>query len=472
MLSKYFTDPEGDSLTYTAESDKPAIAAVTGPDADSMITITAVARGTAIITVTASDSGSITATLTFMVRVSETTRNMPPFVKMPLPDLKRAIATDPVADTADVKIDLGKHFEDPESTPTLYYKAEVVTQTPDGAVAIVAAGTSMTVPDGTNFDKMLGISLITAGSAVIKVTATDAGGLSVSDSFMITIGDKNSNPMPVGSGIPDQDEPAAASDNNKRLKIGETRTVIEGQMFSGYFVDTDRGVGSSELLTFNVKLYPAGTTTLVDAEEIESGKAGVTAVISPDAWSASSETAKFTLSLTGVRGTEVGVTDDTTGQEVALIATDQYGEMAIHFFRVRVNHDPVNKGSQAEPKMLSTENGYRGENGLGLDTDAKDIDAVQGTDAEYNVTVVNLNDYFSDKDGEADIAECRILEKTGTAATFKAVGDGGEITLRILPAKIGTSTVTVQCLDTFDRKSESDALTVEVNYYSGEASRH
>ena len=466
-LSMYFTDAEGDSLTYSAVSDKTAIATVTVPDAASMIMITAVAAGEAKITVTASDGAmndgvmnpAVPLVFTVTVSAAPAAPNMPPFVKMRLPDLKRAIDPDIDDAMADFTINLGKHFEDPESTPTLYYKAEVVTQTPDDAVKIVAVGTSMSVPDGTDFDKILGISLIEPGSAEIKVTATDAGGLSVSDSFMITIGGENSAPTRGSSSIDDQNQEAAQT-NNKRLKIGETREVITDELFSAYFVDTDRGPGSSELLTFEVKLYPLDTNddTVGTAKEIESGKAGVTAVISPNAWGGTSDTAEFTLSLTGVLGT--------TGQEVALIATDQYGGMGIQWFSVRVNHDPVNEGSQAEPKKLSTENGYRGENGLGLDIDK------QVMTMDDHVSVVDLIDYFSDKDGVDDITECRILGKTGTAAKFKAEGVGASIKLRILPTEIGTSTVTVQCLDRFDRKSDSDALTVEVNYYSGEASQH
>ena len=76
----YFMDPdEGDTLKYTAESSNTAAATVSEPDADSMITITAVNVGGATITITATDSHEASATATFMVAV--TPQNVAPVVE-------------------------------------------------------------------------------------------------------------------------------------------------------------------------------------------------------------------------------------------------------------------------------------------------------------------------------------------------------------------------------------------------------
>ena len=58
-VSPFFTDPDGDQLTYTAASSDEAVAAVslTG----SNLTVTAVAAGTAMVTVTATDPDGLTA---------------------------------------------------------------------------------------------------------------------------------------------------------------------------------------------------------------------------------------------------------------------------------------------------------------------------------------------------------------------------------------------------------------------------
>ena len=56
----YFSDPDGDTLTYTAESSDDAVAAATV--SGSVLTLVAVAPGTATTTVTASDPGGLSAT--------------------------------------------------------------------------------------------------------------------------------------------------------------------------------------------------------------------------------------------------------------------------------------------------------------------------------------------------------------------------------------------------------------------------
>ena len=58
--SQYFTDPDGDALTYTATSSDSSVA--TASVSGSTVTITAVAAGSATITVTARDPDGLTAT--------------------------------------------------------------------------------------------------------------------------------------------------------------------------------------------------------------------------------------------------------------------------------------------------------------------------------------------------------------------------------------------------------------------------
>ena len=64
-LSSYFSDPDGDALSYTAYSSNNAIATVSV--SGGTVTITPVAAGTATITVTATDPGNLTATQIFAV---------------------------------------------------------------------------------------------------------------------------------------------------------------------------------------------------------------------------------------------------------------------------------------------------------------------------------------------------------------------------------------------------------------------
>lgn len=78
-VSDYFSDP-GDTLTYTAESDKKMYATASVDDSD--VTITAVAAGMATITVTATDGSDATATQTVEVTVEAASLMAPTDVKV------------------------------------------------------------------------------------------------------------------------------------------------------------------------------------------------------------------------------------------------------------------------------------------------------------------------------------------------------------------------------------------------------
>ena len=62
-----FSDPDGDDLSYEAASDRPSVATVSVSGSD--VTVTGVAPGSATITVTATDSGGLSATQAFGVTV-------------------------------------------------------------------------------------------------------------------------------------------------------------------------------------------------------------------------------------------------------------------------------------------------------------------------------------------------------------------------------------------------------------------
>ena len=65
--SSYFSDPDGDTLTYTASSSRTSVA--TASVSGSTVTINGVAAGSATIRITATDPGGLSATQTFSVSV-------------------------------------------------------------------------------------------------------------------------------------------------------------------------------------------------------------------------------------------------------------------------------------------------------------------------------------------------------------------------------------------------------------------
>ena len=66
-VARYFTDPDGDELTYSASTNRPGI--VTAVVAGGTVTLTPVAAGTAAVTVTARDPGEESAAQSIAVTV-------------------------------------------------------------------------------------------------------------------------------------------------------------------------------------------------------------------------------------------------------------------------------------------------------------------------------------------------------------------------------------------------------------------
>ena len=170
-LSRYFTDPEGDSLEFNADSSDDSIATATVEG--SMLTVGLVAVGKATIEVTASDGMSNNdeepnpaAELVLRVTVTATP-NVAPEVSMEIPD--QSLEMDFMA-TDD--LDLSMYFSDSDSGPSaLEYTA--VSDMEMYATAMVEGST-------------LTITAVAAGTATITVTASD-GADEVMDTFTVTV---------------------------------------------------------------------------------------------------------------------------------------------------------------------------------------------------------------------------------------------------------------------------------------------
>ena len=195
-VSGGFSDPDGDTLAYAAESGDTAAAAVTVDG--SVVTIIARAAGTAAVTVTATDPGGLSATQSFTVTVAAA--NEAPEVADTIPDQELT-----AGDT--LTVDVSGGFSDPDGD-TLAYAAE----SGDTAAAAVTV-------DGS----VVTIIARAAGTAAVTVTATDPGGLSATQSFTVTVAAANEAPE-VADTIPDQE-----------LTAGDTLTVD----VSGGFSDPD-----------------------------------------------------------------------------------------------------------------------------------------------------------------------------------------------------------------------------------------
>ncbi len=165
-----FTDPDGDSLRYSATSTDPGRATVVV--SGSVLTVTGVAGGNAIVTVTARDAAGLRASLEFGVRVP----NQPP----------EAVAT--IADRAveinrSISLDVAPYFSDPDGDDLTHG----ATSSNTTRATVSVSGSTVTIMGRR------------AGFVTVTVTATDPGGLSATRDFRVRIVQGNRTPRRVGT---------------------------------------------------------------------------------------------------------------------------------------------------------------------------------------------------------------------------------------------------------------------------------
>ena len=188
-VSAYFSDPDGDALSYAASSSNPSVAVVSTSGATVMIT--AVAKGSVTVTVTATDPGGLTATQT----LEATVPNRAPEARGSLPD-----QTVQAGQTA--TLDVSPYFTDADGD-ALSYAAEtssssVSTASVSGAVVTiqgVAVGeTTLTVtardPDGGGATQQVSVTVTPPASdlafaGVSPASATRTPGSSETFAFRI-----------------------------------------------------------------------------------------------------------------------------------------------------------------------------------------------------------------------------------------------------------------------------------------------
>ncbi|MXW16966.1 MAG: hypothetical protein F4Z83_05325, partial [Gemmatimonadetes bacterium] len=188
--SSYFTEPDGEVLTYSATSSNSAVAtvAVSG----STVSVTAIAKGLTTVTVTASDPGGLGTTQDFRTMVPN---------RQPVP--AGTIPEQTVEVGEPVSVDLSPYFDDPDGD-TLTYAAR---SSGPGLATVSVTGSTLV------------IAAVAKGTTTVTVTATDPEGLEATQTFQSTI--PNRPPGPTGT-IPEQ-----------TLYIGDTVTVD----LSPYFDD-------------------------------------------------------------------------------------------------------------------------------------------------------------------------------------------------------------------------------------------
>ena len=177
-VSGAFSDPNGDELTFAAESSDDQVASATVSQAK--VTIVPVSAGNADITVTAADPEGLSATQTFEVTVEEQENKPPKAVGVIEPLML-------VEEGPTVEVDVSGAFRDPNGDE-LTFAAE---SSDDQVATATASGVMVT------------IAPVSTGSTDITVTATDPDGLSATQTIAVTVEEQeNRPPEPVGDIAP------------------------------------------------------------------------------------------------------------------------------------------------------------------------------------------------------------------------------------------------------------------------------
>ena len=171
-VASYFTDPDGDALTFTATNSDTTTASVAV--SGSVVTVTAIARGMVTVTVTARDFGGLSAQSSFTITVP----NQAPVAAGNVPP-----QTIFVGDTASV--DMAAHFNDPDGD----------------ALSYSVASSDATAVSASLSGSVVSLRAITQGISTVTVTARDPDGLSAEQSIAVTVPNRAPTPLEI---IPSQ----------------------------------------------------------------------------------------------------------------------------------------------------------------------------------------------------------------------------------------------------------------------------
>lgn len=327
--SAYFTEPDGQALTYSAASSESRVASVTVNQ--QIIIVSSLVPGSTTITVTATDPGGLSATQSFMVTVP----NRGPEARGEIPAVTLEAGNT-------ITLDVSAYFTDPDDDPLTY-----AATSSEPAVATVTAVHEAVI-----------ISSLSRGASDVTVTVTDPGGLTATQSFTVTVPNRSPEPRGTFPGV--------------SLHVGDTLTLD----LSTFFTDPD-----GDTLAYEATASVAAITTSADAD----GVVTIAAV---------------------ARGSGA----------VTVTATDPAGLSAMQSFRVDIPNRPPRTG----PRLPT-------------------IEVNVGYPAELNAAP-----YFHDPDGD-DLTYSATTSDAGVA-TVSVSG----ATITVTPVAQGSATLTVTASDPED----------------------
>ena len=216
-LANYFSDPDDDTLRFSADTDSSQVASVELSDTGLLI-VRAQGSGAATITVNATDPGGLSVAQSFTV--TTTLDNRPPTAARTFDDIALTLSDDDSSSGRWASGYLDAYFSDPESARLSYEW-----RSSDESIAVVSADDGLLPPAGTSAGTPLGLVVDAKGAGIttVSVTAADPHGATATQRFSIVVADSRGV---VGPPPDDQsDTPAGAA----RIASGET---VRGDLHS------------------------------------------------------------------------------------------------------------------------------------------------------------------------------------------------------------------------------------------------
>ena len=452
--SSYFTDPESDTLTYTATSSDTSIAkAGKSSTVVNYIAVSAVAPGSATISVIATDVWGATATQSINLMV---TANQAPQPVGTIPDQTLKVGgTDLLGPREVVTVNnIGVNFSDPEYH-TLTYSAT----SSDTSIATVEVAES-------TFHIRLFTTAVGEGSATITVTATDSLGATGTQTFTATVL-PNSAPEPVGS-IPAQTVSMTGSAGTVDVSSYFSDPDKNPLTYTATSSDTSKATVSVSEATVTISAVAAGSVTLTVTATDNSGATAtqtisVTVVTNRTPVRVGSIPTQ-TVSTTGAAGTVdlSAYFSDPDGNTLTYSATSSNTNRVT----VSVSGSTLTITAVAAGWSTITVNAIDASNAAATQTFSVNVVSNRsptrvGSIPDQSVRVgatagtVDVSPYFSDPDGHA------LTYSATSSSTSRATVSMSGSTLTITAVAAGSSTIRVKAIDPYNA-SRTQSFSVKV----------
>ena len=436
-LSPYFSDPDGDSLSYTATSSNTAIATVIV--SDSTLTITAKSAGSTNIDVTATDLHGLTVNQLFSVDV-----NTPPTT------VGTIAAQTLIAGGTAATVDVSSNFSDADGD-TLTYTA----------TSSDTAKTTVSV-SGSN----VAITPVAAGTATITVTATDPSSATATQDISVTV---NANTAPAAVGTIAA-QTLIAGRTAATVDVSSNFSDADGDTLTYTATSSDTAKATVSVSGSNVAITPvaAGTSTItVTATDPSSATATQDISVTVAANTAPTAVGTIPDQTLKVEGTALTVDvssyfSDSDGDTLTYTATSSdTAKATVSVSSVTITISAVAVGTATITVTATDPDSETAEQSISVTVNQKNRAPVaKGTIPNYtlpaNLFVIgDIGQFFSDPDGDA------LTYTASSSDTDVATASTSGATLNMDTKTAGTATITVTAIDTSDASlSRSFTLTV------------